>query len=107
MDFIYILGWIAVLYVIGWRLNKSRELSKKVANDIKKTNPNISKEDLNIQVRGFEKDVRNEGWIGILSGFWIIAGILFIIFFLIPMFSSMEPIPEEEDCYGMAMTYTC
>ena len=107
MDFIYILGWVAVICVIGWRINNSRELSKKVANDIKNANPNISKEDLDNQVKGFEKDVSDEGWMSMMTGFWIIVGILFIIFFLIPMFSEGLSAPEDEDCYGMGQTYTC
>ena len=108
MDFIYILGWIAVIYAVGWKVNSSRELSKKVAKDIKEANPNISKEDLNEEVRGFENTQRGDGWISIVTGFWIIAGMLFIFYFLIPMFSSYEPGPgPEENCHGMSQTYSC
>ena len=108
MDIVYILGWIAVLYAIGWKISSSRELSKKVAKDIKEANPCISKEDLNKEVRGFENSQRSEGWISIVVGFWIIVGLLFIFYFLVPMFSSLEPSPgPEENCYGIGQTYTC
>ena len=109
MDIIYILGWIAVICAIGWRVNNSRELTRKVAKDIRDANPNISKGDLNAEVKGFEEKVREENKNMIPVVLWIIAGILFIIFFLVPMFSSVgtntsEP---EDNCYGMGQTYTC
>jgi|TARA_B110000858_G_C17513610_1_gene341528 uncharacterized membrane protein len=109
MDFIYILGWIAVICAIGWRINSSRELSKKVAKDIKEANPNISKEDSNKEIKYFEETVREENKNMIPVVLWIIAGILFVIFFLVPMFTSAitNPSELEDNCYGMGQTYTC
>ena len=109
MDFIYILGWIAVICAIGWRINSSRELSKKVAEDIKKAKPNISKEELSKEVKGFDEKVREENKNMMPVVLWIIAGILFVIFFLVPMFSYIgtNPSEPEDNCYGMGQTYTC
>jgi|SaaInlStandDraft_1057018.scaffolds.fasta_scaffold188955_2 uncharacterized membrane protein len=109
MEIVHVLGWIAVMCAIGWRINNSRELSKKVAEDIKKANPNISKEELSKEVKGFDETVKEENKSMISVFLLIIAGFLFVIFFLVPMFSSIgtntsEP---EDNCYGMGQTYTC
>ena len=38
----------------------------------------------------------------------LIALFLFVIYFFIPMLTEgLNPPPEDEDCYGMGMTYTC
>lgn len=109
MDFIHILGWIVVICAIGWRVNNSRELTRKVAKDIRDANPNISKEDLDKKIDGFKKDLRDEGLISTATMFWIIVGGLLLIYFLIPMFTSVltNPSEPEDNCYGMGQTYTC
>lgn len=109
MDVINVLGWVAVICAVIWRIKNSRELNRKVAQDIKETNPTISKEDLDKEIDGFKKDVRDEGIMSAAAMFWMIVGVLLLIFFLIPMFTSVltNPSEPEDNCYGMGQTYTC
>ena len=83
VDTLYILGWVVVGLLVIWRIYNYNKLSTDE-----------------------KKDARDETGIGLASAFWIIATLLFVIFFLFPMLTS-ERTPPEEDCYGIGMTYTC
>ena len=64
MDFIHILGLIAVLYAVGWRVNSSRELSKKVAKDIK--------DGMDVSLCAFNIKTNKLEWAGANSPLWLI-----------------------------------
>ena len=80
-----ILIFIIIIYAIGWSVSGSTKSPKKTSE---------------------EKD--NETYMLYQIFFVVAAIVLFIIYIVIPLFSSAEPGPgPEENCHGMSQTYSC
>lgn len=80
-----ILIFIIIIYAVGWSVSGSAESPKKTSE---------------------EKDAESYMLFKIFFG--VGAIVLFIIYIVIPLYSSSEPSPgPEENCHGMSQTYSC